>query len=61
MRTYVVRIAEPSLDQGGTDSLRGIAEEIETGRQVRFVNGNQLLEVFASVPHQVDSRDDGVA
>jgi hypothetical protein len=46
MRTYVIRLQEPRPGDDG--ELHGVAEDISTGRQVRFSNGAQLLEVFMS-------------
>lgn len=46
MRTYVVRIQEPRPSEDGGDGLHGVAEEIATGRQVRFASTAELLKVF---------------
>ncbi|MGN6723439.1 MAG: hypothetical protein ACTHJM_12585 [Marmoricola sp.] len=58
MRTFVVRIQEPRPADGGSDALHGVVEEIATGRQVRFTNGTQLLEIFRPQGDAADNVED---
>lgn len=53
MRTYVVRIQDARTgDQ--PDALRGVADEIATGRQVTFTTGAQLLRLLTTAPRTTD-------
>jgi len=55
MRTYVVRIQEPRPSGDGSDGLHGVAEEIATGRRVRFASTAELLKVFGPQDDEPDA------
>lgn len=57
MRTYVVRIHESRDDEG--DALRGVAEEIATGRRMRFASSTQLLKALKSTITRTGEGDGG--
>ena len=48
MRTYVVRVQDARTSDTGPGSLRGVADEIATGRRVIFTSGTQLLDLLAT-------------
>lgn len=52
MRTFVVRLIERRLGEG---SLRGVAEDIATGRGIHFASAAELTEFLAESPAEVDA------
>jgi hypothetical protein len=49
MRTYVVRVQDArTTDQ--PDALRGVADDVATGRRSTFASGAQLLRLLTDGP-----------
>lgn len=48
MRTYVIRVQDSRTLDAQPDALRGVAEEIATGRHLTFTSGAELLRLLAA-------------
>lgn len=54
MRTYIVRVHEPIAVGEDVDRLRGVVDEVRTGRQATFTSAAQLVRLLADVPREID-------
>ncbi|GEM_PF-2325852 len=43
MRTFILRLQEDTARDGGPGSLRGLVDEVATGRQVTFRSDRELV------------------
>jgi hypothetical protein len=50
VRTYVVRVQDSRTTDGDPGALRGVADEIATGRRTAFTTGVELLELLSTAP-----------
>ena len=64
MRTYVVRVVARADDAGTSDQpdeLRGVADEVATGRRSTFTSGAELLRLLAAAGDGADHPHPGDA
>ena len=54
MRTYIVRVHEPSGEGGDAGRLRGVVDEVRTGRQATFTSAAQLVRLLVGIPCHAD-------
>jgi hypothetical protein len=50
VRTYVVRVQDSRTTGGDPAALRGVADEIATGRRTVFSTGEELLDLLCTAP-----------
>jgi hypothetical protein len=50
VRTYVVRVQDSRTTDGDPGALRGVADEVATGRRSAFSTGEELLELLSIAP-----------
>jgi len=47
VESYVVRVAKPVEDPGGSSGLRGVVHEVSTGHRVVFHDAEELVSLLA--------------
>jgi hypothetical protein len=58
MRTFVVRLQDDRTPDGEPTALRGVADDIASGRRSAFSSGAELLTVLAAPPRtETDTED----
>jgi hypothetical protein len=60
MRTYVVRVQDARASEQ-PDELRGVADEVATGRRSTFTSGAELLRLLAEAGGGADHPHSGDA
>jgi hypothetical protein len=54
MKTYVVRVHEPEPGGQDADRLRGVVDEVRTGRRATFTSAAQLVGLLAGIAPDAD-------
>ena len=54
VKTYIVRVHEPLAEGEDAGRLRGVVDEVRTGRQATFTSAEQLLRLLAGIPVDAD-------
>jgi len=54
MRTYIVRVQEPFAAGDDAGQLRGVVDEVRTGRRATFTSAAQLVRLLAGLPDDLD-------
>lgn len=49
MKTYVVRVHEPEPGAKDTGRLRGVVDDVRTGRQATFTSAAELVRLLGSM------------